>query len=92
MILSLKNSGDRQMETPEIADTNPSIVQLEEGKTYFWCACGRSKKQPFCDGSHRGTSFQPISFTAEKTKKYFLCQCKHSSNKPFCDGNHKHLL
>ncbi|WP_085908348.1 CDGSH iron-sulfur domain-containing protein [Kiloniella majae] len=80
------------METPEIADTTPAIIELEEGKTYFWCACGRSKKQPFCDGSHKGTSFQPLSFTAEKSKKYFLCQCKHSSKKPFCDGNHKHLL
>ncbi|WP_120495973.1 CDGSH iron-sulfur domain-containing protein [Kiloniella sp. EL199] len=80
------------METPEITDTTPITITLEKGKTYFWCACGRSKKQPFCDGSHKGTSFQALSFTAEKTKKYFLCQCKHSSNKPFCDGNHKHLL
>ncbi|WP_419901701.1 CDGSH iron-sulfur domain-containing protein [Kiloniella sp.] len=68
------------------------MVELEEGKTYFWCACGRSGKQPFCDGSHKGTDFKPLSFTADKTKQYFLCQCKHSGKKPFCDGSHKFLL
>ncbi|WP_020593768.1 CDGSH iron-sulfur domain-containing protein [Kiloniella laminariae] len=80
------------METPVVAEAAPAIVDLVEGKTYFWCACGRSKKQPFCDGSHKGTSFQPVSFTADKSKKHFLCQCKHSTKKPFCDGSHKHLL
>ena len=80
------------MGTPVIAHTGPAVIDLEEGKTYFWCACGRSKKQPFCDGSHKGTEFKPLSFTAESSKKHYLCQCKHSANKPFCDGNHKHLL
>ncbi|MFD2207149.1 CDGSH iron-sulfur domain-containing protein [Kiloniella antarctica] len=80
------------METPVIAHAGPSKVELEEGKTYFWCACGRSEKQPFCDGRHKGTEFKPLSFTAETSKQHYLCQCKHSSKKPFCDGSHKHLL
>ena len=77
------------METPVVANTTPAMVDLEEGKTYFWCACGKSQKQPFCDGSHKGTEFKPICFKAEKTKQHFLCQCKHSAKKPFCDGSHK---
>ncbi|MEH6632226.1 MAG: CDGSH iron-sulfur domain-containing protein [Halopseudomonas aestusnigri] len=80
------------METPAVAGTGPAIVDLEEGKIYFWCACGRSLKQPFCDGSHKGTEFKPLSFTAESSKQHYLCQCKHSGKKPFCDGSHKHLL
>ncbi|RDD42572.1 CDGSH iron-sulfur domain-containing protein 3, mitochondrial [Trichoplax sp. H2] len=66
----------------------PKRVLLEEGKNYFWCVCGRSTKQPFCDGKHKGTSFKPIKFTVEKTGKRFLCCCKHTQNKPFCDLTH----
>lgn len=79
------------MSTPTVADTRPKIVPLEEGKTYFWCACGRSKTQPFCDGSHKGTEFKPLSFKAESSKPACLCCCKQSGTKPFCDGTHKKL-
>lgn len=54
----------------------PYAVDVEEGTTYYWCACGRSKNQPFCDGSHEGTDFQPVAFTAEKSEKVYLCGCK----------------
>lgn len=76
---------------PNIAAREPAIVELEEGKNYWFCMCGQSKKQPFCDGSHSGTSFEPLKFTAEKTGKATLCQCKHSGKKPFCDGTHSKL-
>lgn len=79
------------MAEPEIAQKSPYAVNVEAGKTYYWCACGRSKNQPFCDGSHKGTGFSPVSFTAEKAEKVFLCGCKHSAKKPFCDGGHKKL-
>ncbi len=79
------------MAEPEIAQKSPYAVNVEAGKTYYWCACGRSKNQPFCDGSHKGTEFSPVSFTAEKAEKVFLCGCKHSAKKPFCDGGHKKL-
>ncbi|MGB4829332.1 MAG: CDGSH iron-sulfur domain-containing protein [Paracoccaceae bacterium] len=78
-------------DTPHIAQKAPYPVEVEAGKSYFWCACGRSAKQPFCDGSHKGSSFVPLKFTAEETKKVFLCGCKHSANKPYCDGSHKTL-
>jgi methylamine---glutamate N-methyltransferase subunit C len=76
------------METPIIAANTPIPVTLEKGKEYYFCACGRSKSQPFCDGSHSGTSFSPKAFTAEKDGEAYLCQCKHSNNLPFCDGTH----
>lgn len=74
-----------------IAQKKPCVVELEAGKTYYWCTCGRSKQQPFCDGSHQGTDFSPQAFEAEETKKYGLCGCKHSKNAPFCDGAHRDL-
>lgn len=76
---------------PQIAQKAPYKVELQAGKTYFWCACGRSQKQPFCDGSHKGTSFTPVKFTAEETKTVFLCGCKRTGKPPFCDGTHKTL-
>ncbi|RME17365.1 MAG: CDGSH iron-sulfur domain-containing protein [Alphaproteobacteria bacterium] len=78
-------------DAPEIAQKAPFPVEVEEGKSYFWCACGRSKNQPFCDGSHKGTSFSPVKYTAEASKKVFFCGCKHSANAPLCDGTHKTL-
>lgn len=66
----------------------PYAVECEEGKTYFWCACGRSNNQPYCDGSHRDTDIVPVPFEAEESKKYFLCGCKKTGNSPFCDGSH----
>ena len=64
-------------------------VELEEGKTYFFCTCGQSSNQPFCDGSHKGSGMAPKPFKAEKTGTAYLCQCKQSANQPFCDGSHK---
>ena len=78
-------------DTPQIAQKAPYPVEVEAGKSYYWCACGRSQNQPFCDGSHKVTDISPVKFTAEATKKVFLCGCKQSANKPFCDGTHKGL-
>lgn len=80
------------MSSAQIADTKPIGVDLEEGKTYFFCTCGRSTKQPFCDGSHKDTDFMPHKFKAQKTGKAFLCMCKNTKNVPFCDGSHKDLM
>lgn len=74
-----------------IAQKEPYVVELEEGKTYFWCCCGRSENQPFCDGKHKETSFQPLKFQAEKNGKAYLCGCKNTGKQPFCDGSHKGL-
>lgn len=76
---------------PIIAAKVPSRVELEAGKDYLWCRCGRSKSQPFCDGSHAGTGLQPLNFTADKDGAATLCQCKASANAPFCDGSHTRL-
>lgn len=78
-------------DTPVVAQKAPFPVELVAGKTYFWCACGRSQNQPFCDGSHKATDITPVKFTAESSKRAFLCGCKSSANKPFCDGTHKTL-
>ncbi|OJY27350.1 MAG: glutamate synthase [Rhodobacterales bacterium 65-51] len=78
-------------DSQECPQKAPYRVELTEGKTYFWCACGRSQKQPFCDGSHKETGFTPVKFTAEATKPAFLCGCKQSGKAPFCDGTHKTL-
>lgn len=77
------------MTKPIIAAVAPKKVSLEQGQEYYFCTCGRSKNQPFCDGSHAGTNFKPKSFTAEETGDAYLCQCKHTANAPFCDGSHK---
>ncbi len=79
------------MTTPNIAQKAPFPIDVKAGQTYWWCACGQSRKQPFCDGSHKGGPFTPVSFTATKDEKVWLCGCKHSANKPFCDGTHKTL-
>jgi len=78
------------MEEPKIAQKKPFILQTEP-KTYAWCACGRSKKQPFCDGSHKGSEFKPIIVKITEAKKIAWCDCKHSKNAPFCDGTHLKL-
>jgi len=79
------------MSEPNIAQKAPYKVELEEGKTYFFCTCGHSENQPFCDGAHKGKGFAPHSFKAEKDGAAFLCGCKHTKNTPFCDGCHKSL-
>ena len=64
------------------------VVEVEKNKSYFWCSCGLSSKQPFCDGSHKNTEFNPVKFIADETKKMFFCTCKQTNNQPFCDGSH----
>ena len=76
------------MSEPIIVQEAPYPVDVNEGKKYFWCACGKSAKQPFCDGSHKGTEFTPLAYKAEETKKMFFCACKQTNNQPLCDGSH----
>lgn len=78
------------MSDPKIAAKEPTVMKLEPG-TYYWCACGRSNNQPFCDGSHKGTGLEPVAFDIAEEKSVALCQCKHSKTPPFCDGSHKDL-
>ncbi|KAJ3336035.1 hypothetical protein HDU91_001933 [Kappamyces sp. JEL0680] len=75
----------------QLTQPGPYGVELQEGKTYYYCACGLSKNQPFCDGSHKtsGTGLTPVAFTAKETKKHWICACRQSENLPFCDGTHK---
>ena len=85
-----------RLETPpmaeaRIAQTSPFIVDVEEGKTYWWCSCGQSARQPFCDGSHKGGEFSPVPFKAERTGKAAFCGCKRTAGAPLCDGAHKGL-
>ncbi len=79
------------MATPKIAQASPYRIDGEAGKTYFWCTCGQSSKQPFCDGSHKDTEFNPMKFTAEKDGPLFFCGCKHTDKAPLCDGSHSKL-
>lgn len=90
--VALRNLKEHPMtDTPHIAQKAPYPIELEAGKTYFWCACGQSKNQPFCDGSHKGSTFNPTKFTAEASKTAYLCGCKQSAKAPFCDGTHNRL-
>ncbi len=79
------------MTEPKIAAREPIEVDLVQGKKYFFCTCGMSKKQPFCDGAHSGSDFSPYAFEAQETGKAWLCQCKRTGGKPFCDGTHNGL-
>jgi CDGSH iron-sulfur domain-containing protein 3 len=81
----------RKVTSRQIAQRAPYPVDVEAGKTYYWCACGQSKKQPFCDGSHKTTDIVPVAWTAEKAGKSFFCGCKHSKTEPLCDGSHAKL-
>ncbi|MDH5301108.1 MAG: CDGSH iron-sulfur domain-containing protein [Gammaproteobacteria bacterium] len=78
------------MTKPKIAKRGSYAVELEPG-TYHWCACGKSKKQPFCDGSHAGSDFSPIEFKVDQKRTVYLCGCKHSGKAPFCDGSHSSI-
>ena len=79
------------MADPVIAQRAPIPVDVEAGKTYFWCACGKPAAQPFCDGSHKGSDFSPMKWTADESKKVFFCACKHTQGRPLCDGSHNRL-
>ncbi len=79
------------MTKADVAGTEPIAIEVEEGKSYFWCSCGKSQNQPFCDGSHKGTDFTPVKWTAEKSETKYFCTCKQTGNAPFCDGSHKAL-
>ena len=76
---------------PIVCQTSPYRIDVEAGKTYWWCSCGKSAKQPFCDGSHKGTGFAPVKFEAERNESYPFCGCKKTSKAPRCDGTHKAL-
>ena len=78
------------MSEPTIAAKEPAVLDLEPG-TYYWCSCGRSKNQPYCDGAHEGTEFTPLEFTVAEKKQVALCQCKRTGNAPYCDGAHGSL-
>ncbi|MDH3354426.1 MAG: CDGSH iron-sulfur domain-containing protein [Chromatiales bacterium] len=77
------------MSDPVIVTDTPFAVTVEEGKTYYWCSCGKSQSQPFCDGSHAGSDFTPIEYTATESKELYFCGCKATKAAPFCDGSHK---
>jgi CDGSH-type Zn-finger protein len=79
------------MTEPVVAGKAPIGVTVEEGRTYYWCTCGKSASQPFCDGSHRGGDFAPQAYTATKTGQVWFCTCKHTAGAPLCDGSHKKL-
>lgn len=78
------------MDQPVCTQKSPFVLECDAG-TYAWCACGKSQKQPYCDGSHAGSSFRPIVQTLDEKKKVAWCGCRRSNNKPFCDGTHRSL-
>jgi len=79
------------MSTPDIPQKTPLPVDVEEGRKYFWCSCGKSDRQPFCDGSHQGSEFLPLTYVAETTRTLYFCACKHTRGEPLCDGSHNSL-
>ena len=79
------------MSQPIVAQKSPYPIEAEAGKTYWWCQCGRSTTQPFCDGSHKDTGLTPVKYTAEKAGTLYFCGCKASAKRPFCDGTHSRI-
>lgn len=75
----------------QIAQKSPIAVDVVAGKDYWWCSCGKSKSQPFCDGSHKGSDFRPLQWTADKSETKYFCACKQTNTPPLCDGSHKAL-
>lgn len=76
------------MTDPVRVSNTPYPVDVEAGKSYWWCACGKSAKQPFCDGSHKDTTLRPFKYDATESKKVFFCGCKATAKAPMCDGTH----
>jgi CDGSH-type Zn-finger protein len=79
------------MATPVVAQKSPYSADVEAGKSYWWCACGQSKRQPFCDGSHKGSEFTPVEFKSDSSRTVWFCGCKNTKSAPLCDGTHKAL-
>ena len=79
------------MKQAKIADINPKACQVKKGEEYYWCSCGESDNQPFCNGSHRSTPFEPLAFKATEDGDAYLCMCKQTKNPPYCDGSHTSL-
>lgn len=79
------------MEKGQVAGKESIKVEVKAGETYYWCSCGKSTTQPFCNGAHQGTKFNPIAFTAQKDEIVSFCTCKQTKNPPFCDGSHRNL-
>ena len=77
------------MTDPTRASDTPIAIEVEAGKDYWWCACGKSATQPFCDGAHKGSEFTPVKYNSDEAKKVFFCGCKATANQPLCDGSHK---
>lgn len=78
-------------ENPAHSDARPYAIEVEPGQTYWWCRCGRSQSQPFCDGSHKGTEFTPLKYESQATRIVWFCGCKQTATAPLCDGAHKRL-
>lgn len=79
------------MANPVVAQKSPYAVEVEAGKSYWWCSCGKSASQPFCDGSHKGSEFTPVEYKAEQSGPVYFCGCKHTANGVMCDGSHSKL-
>jgi len=79
------------MSEPVIAQKGPFAVEVKAGESYYWCSCGKSDAQPFCDGSHQGSEFAPVKFEATESKTVYFCGCKHTAHPVFCDGSHSKL-
>jgi CDGSH-type Zn-finger protein len=92
LLLALEiKAGVLFMSDAVIAQKSPFMTDLEENKDYFWCSCGKSSRQPFCDGSHKGSDFTPVKFNVNKARSYALCGCKQNDGQPFCNGAHNQL-
>ena len=87
----MQNAGNSAMDKPLVAQSIPYFVDVDEGRSYKWCACGRSANQPFCDGSHAGTGIEPVSYIAETSGRVRFCGCKATRSRPICDGSHNSL-
>jgi CDGSH iron-sulfur domain-containing protein 3 len=88
---ALQMSSEASMSDPVVAQKGPFAADVQAGRVYWWCACGRSQRQPFCDGSHKDTAFQPVEYRASETGTVWFCGCKRTGSKPLCDGTHNGL-